>query len=243
MKPIHHPLHRFNDLALWQQWPVNHDDRDSQPPRSQQLGLCAAATSIFGDNSGNLVGLQQLQIAAFRKGSPRDHQGGAAQWQRHCRRINQPQQIMVLWLTFEIGQVLATNGKENPTRGAGKGRCRSRNVRNAGPVVALPRLPCGPLQRDQGGAGFSGSLCGVVAHLCRKRVGRVDQMGELFTGQIGGQPCHPAKSADSDRDRLGSGVGHATSIGQRRWQTGIMNRPGQQASFGRAAKDQDVGHG
>lgn len=243
MKPRHHPLDSISHQTHRQHGPINHDDRYAQPACSPQLGLWPRPTGVFGNDSVDLMGSQQIKIAVFSKGPPRDDDGGLGQRQRRGGRINQPQQIEMLRLAREIRQMLATNGKENPPGRTTQRASRRRKIGDAGPDVIWSRLPFGPFQRDQGGAGLCRSLHRISTHFSGKRVGRIDQMADLFAGQMVDQPGYATKPADSDRNRLRGRVGHATGIGQGGGQTGIADRHSQQARLGRAAKDQDVGHG
>ena len=243
MKPVHHSRNAVADQPPGQDGSGDQYHRQAKFAGGHKFGRCPRSTGVFGNDSVDLVKAQQVQIVIFRKRPARNHQRGVGQRQGAIRRVDQAHQILVLRLGREVRQVLATDGQKNPPRRAGQGGSRRRNVRHMDPAITRFRGPGGSFQRDQGGGGFTCGLDRMAAYLSRKRVGRVDQVGDLFAGQILGQPGHPAKSTGPNRDRLPGGVGDATGIRQRGGQTGLMDCHGQQARLGRAAKDQDVGHG
>ena len=243
MKPVHHPGHAVADQPIGERRSGDHDDRQAKLAGGQKFRLCPRSTGVFSNDSVDLVQAQQVQIVTFRERPARDDRGLVRHRKRAMGWINQAQQIMVLRLAREICQMPTTNGKEHPARRTGQGGSRRRNIWHMCPAIPRFRGPGEAFQRDEDGGRRRSSLNRVAADLGGKGVGRVDQMGDLFAGQIVGQPLHPAKSAGPNRDRLLRRVGDAPGIGQGGGQPGPAQRHGQQARLGRAAKDQDVGHG
>lgn len=242
MKPSQNLCHAVDP------WPVGHtgaldqDDGQRQGAGGIQLGACAAAAGVFGDDMGDAVGLQQVKIALQRKGATGDQGCGVAQGQGGGM-IDQPQKVMMLGLCGEVFQVLPPDGQEHPGWVIGQGRDSAGHVGRVLPLVALCGLPRGAFKGDKRGLGLGRGLHRVVAHLGSEGVGGVDQVGHGVLAQVVHQPRHPAKAAGALRQGLTDGRLGAACVRENRVNSLISQGFRQIRCLGCAAKQKDAGHG
>ncbi len=229
--------------ARGQGWTVDHDDGQAQLPRGDQLGAGPRATGILADDPGYAMLHKKRRVALKCEGAAIDQNMVVGQRWRRLRRIDQTQKIVMLWLRGKTGQMHAPDGQQDTLARAAKGRNRSGDIGDMGPVIALFGGPCrageGDKRRARGGSG----LHGMFAHLRCKRMGRVDQMGDGLFAQVARQPLWPAKATAADRNRLRSGARHAACVAEGRGQARLGQGLHQSRGLGRAAKDKDVVHG
>jgi len=242
MKPGHHAFNAVSHAPLRQGGAVDQDHRQAKVAGSNQLGLCPAATSIFGNDRVDFISLQQVNIVRFGKRPSGDDRRAMGQRQR-IGRIDKSQDIMVLRLCRKGCQVLAADSQKHVLRGPVQGGDGRRNVGHADPAVSPAGLPRRALQRNQRRSGLRCCEHGMVAHLCRKRVGSVDQMGDPVIAKVAQQPVNAAESANSGGDRLWARIGDAPGIRQGGGKASPGHGHRQQARLGGAAQDQDIRHG
>ena len=229
-------------------WPVGHkgavdqDDGQGQGASSVKLGSRSGAASVFGDDMGDAVGLQQIKVALQRKRAARDKGRGLRQGQGGGM-IDQPQKVMMLGLCGEIFQVLPPDGQKHPCGGVGQGCDSAGHIGHMVPKVALHGLPRGAFKGYKRGFGQDCGLHRVVAHLGCEGVGCVDQVGNGILAQVIHQPHHPAKAADALRQGLTEGRLGAACVGKDRVNPLICQGFRQTRRLGCAAKQKDAGHG
>ncbi len=244
MDPVEHFAGRGQLVPLWLRRAVNHDDRHVQRACCGELGISACSTGVFGDDEVDLVGLHQSLVGGFVKRSPVNDDLCVRQGQGRFGRINKAQDVAVLRVRGERGQMHSAHGEQDVAGRAVEGRDGGGDVGHVGPVVARMRAPSGPGERDHGHiCGVCGGH-GVVAHHRSEGMRGVDQVADLGLAQVGGQ----AINAPEPTDTLGQGLAHGAvdaaceTDGARKASLG--HGAGQCGGLKRAAKDQEVGlHG
>ena len=74
-------------------------------------------------------------------------------------------------------------------------------------------------------------------------MGGIDQHVDTLGGEIGRQALDAAEAADTDRDRLGGGLGRAARQRKRYVEIGsVREEPGQLPRLARAAEDENIPH-
>lgn len=241
--PRQHFAHLLQHMRLGQRRAVDHDDRQAKRARGVQLCPRAVSTGIFRDDQVDSVCAHQCKIALPREGAAIDDQMVARQRRRCVRRIDEAQQIMMLWLGRE-GRDMHPAKRQHDATGRPVQRLHGgRNVADMGPAVALSRLPCWAGQHGMADIRQPRGFHRMGAHGGGKGVGRVDQMRNALSLQIGGKASDAAKAANTHRNRLGARVVGAPGIAQHRAIAPFGQRLGKRACLRGAAKDQDVAHG
>ena len=162
---------------------INHQDRQAQIPRRDQLGLSALPASVLAHHQIDGVRLHQCAVACCGERPAIDDQGVMGQARRLVWRIDKAQQIMMLRLGSE-GCHMHPAQRQHDAAGRACQRChRTVDAGNAGPAVSGDRLPRPAGQRYMRHSGQTGRLHGMAAHRCGKGVGRVDHMGDGIAPQ------------------------------------------------------------
>ena len=246
-QPVHHLRHRSQHAARRQRGPIKigpvyQDYRQTVRASGYQLGLGACPAGIFGDNMGNSVLLQQVKVARDIKRAARDNGRGVWQRQRAIRRIDQPQQIVVLRFDPKRRQVLLADGEEHaggPVRQHGH---RSRDIGHCGPVIAGGGFPSGAFKGHKRHTGQRACVQSVLADLRGERMRCIDDMGNALVVQELRQPRHTAKTARSHWDRLTVRGRRAPRVGIDRVEVRACQRLRQLASLSRATQQKDARH-
>ena len=226
---------------LRQDGTIDHQHRKAKRPRRVQLGACSDATRVPGHNQLRAMALHQRLVIRFNKGSPGHHHIDIRQGQP-VGFVHKAQQVLMLALSRELLKMHAANGQENALRFTCESVNRCSDIRHMVPCVAGLRHPHLSRQRSQRGPGFTAGFDRIPAHLCREGVGRIHNMGKLVFANEGRKAIGATKSPDSNRHRLRAGLLHPTRIGINNRNTSFRNGFGQSTRFGRATKDQEVGH-
>ena len=242
MKPRQNLRHAIDPWPVGHKGAVDQDDGQGQGAGSVQLGARSGAASVFGDDMGDAVGLQQVKVALQCKRAARDKGRGLRQGQGGGM-IDQPQKVMMLGLCGEIFQVLPPNGQKHPRGGVGQGRNSTRHVGHVVPKVALHGLPRGAFKGYKRGFGQGCGPHRVAAHLGGEGMGRVDKVGDGVLVQVIHQPRHPAKAANPLQQGLAQGPFGATGVGKNRVNPLICQGFRQIRRLGCATKQKDAGHG
>lgn len=241
-QPAHDLVHSMRYTAQRQAWAINQYHRYPQGSGRFQLGLRPCTARVLGDNQGDAVVFEQGQISGLIERAARDDGFSLRQGQGPDRRIDKPQQIVVQRLRGKGQQVLFTDGQKHPLRRLRQGRDRIVDVGNRLPVVIRPRPPRRAFQRTERHVSGSAGRNRIAAHLGGEGVGRVNNVGKIFSAQIGGKPFRPAKSADPGGQRLGKRMIRAPGIGKHRLNPCRCQRTGKVGCFGGAAQQQDTAH-
>ena len=241
-QPVHHLGDSGKAWSVGQGGSVDHDDRQAEGARSGQFGIRTRPAGILGDNDIIVVVLQQSQVVGEQEGSAPDHCG--ALWQQgSARRVDKAQQIVMLRRYAEQMQVLTAYGEEDFHGGRRKIFNSVFNGLHRVPHVTLLRLPGRAFQCRKGQGQNLAGRRGMMAHLGGKRVGGVDDMGNVLVAQVGDQARNAAKAANPLGQGLCHGFGCAAGIGKHRVAARRGKRPGQKTGFGRAAQQKDAVHG
>lgn len=230
-------------LTLWQGRAVDQNDRNPQGSGRFQLSLRPHTTRVLGDDMGDAMGLKQYQIIRLGKRAARNDGLRVRQGQRPLRWIDQPQKVMVLGARGKGRKVLLANRQEDPRRVRGQGFDSGLNVRHRLPAIPRTGNPRGAFKRTEANAGLRGGGDGIAAHPGGERMGRVNQMADLFGPQIVHQPRDPAKPADARGQGLGHRGGGAPGIGKDRLNTRVGHGPRERCCFGGSAQKKDAVHG
>ena len=222
---------------------INHQDRQAQIPRGDQLGIGAIAARVLAHHEIDGVGLHQGAVASSGERPAIDDQGVMGQAGRLVWRIDKAQQIMILRLGRK-GCHMHPAQRQHYAAGRACQRChRTVDAGNAGPAVPGGWLPRPAGQRHMRHSSQTGCFHGMAAHRRGKGVGRVHQMSHAVVAQIIGQPRHAAEPADAHRHRLRAGIFGPSGIAERRHNAMCRQQPGERAGLGGATQQEDVLHG
>lgn len=238
--------HLFREIALGpvrNGGAVDHQDRQAQRPRSDQLGNGAIPARVLAHHQIDGVGLQQLAVACDGEWPAINDQGVMGQVGRLLRRVHETQQIVMLWLGRKSGHMHPPQRQHDAAGLPSQRGDRAADIGNAGPAVTGNRLPGATGQGHMGHPRQPGGLHRMKAHRHGKGVDRVHQMGYAMAAQIVGQPRHPAEPANPHRNRLNTGIFRPSGIAERRRNALRREQSGERACFGRAAQQEDMSHG
>lgn len=242
-EPRHHVSHRAKAGAFGQGGAIDHDHLKAKAAGRDQFGLRARAARILGDDNLDGMIAQQGKVILHLERSTGVDDLCVRQGLGFGLLVNQTQQIVVLRPDHKAGQVLASDGQKDPGRVLRQGGCSGGQVGDHGPMVAGLRLPRGALKSREGQVKVVARGGGVVAHLGRKGMRGVDDMGDVLVAQISDQARYAAKAADAQGQGLGYRVGRTPGIGKDRVNPGFGKGTGQEARLGRAAEQKDALHG
>lgn len=240
-QPVQNLRHACEFRPLRQDGAVDHQHRHTQRAGRIQLGPRPRAARVLGHDQFGIVPLHQCHIAFHAEGTARnDHV--AIGHRQLLRLIDQSQQVMVLRLRGEIRKVHSTNRQKDALGGAGKGPDSRCDIRDVLPTILRPTGPRRARQGHQRNACCITHVDGIAAHLRGKGVGCIDNVADPVITDITRQPRCPAEPAHARWDGLRAGRIYATCIRI----DGRNPLPGdrfcQSIRFGRATKNQEVGH-
>lgn len=240
--PVHHLGHRGDSGAGRNVGAVYQDYRYAQRSRSNQFGLCAAATGVLGHHMADAMGLYQSTIAVHREWAARQHHLGLGQGQvRHV--INQAQQVMVLRTRRKRGQVLPANRQKHPGRRLGQCGNSCIHIGHMLPLVASLRYPGRALQGQQRNTHSATGRNRIAAHLRGERMGGIHHMADTLRLQPGLQTRDTAKAADPRGQWLGNRRFGAAGVRKHCVHTGHSQGAGQLAGFCGSTQYEDALHG
>ena len=222
---------------------INHQHRQLQPARGDQFGFGTLPTRVLADDQLNAMLLQQSGVGIGMKRAAIDQNGVMGKRQRLGRRVDQAQQIMMLWLRGELRQMHAAECQHDAlwrTRQCGDS---GRNIGLRLPTITRYRLPCGSRQRDMLNSSTTRSFHRIRTHLRGERVRCVDQMRDGVADQILRQSFHTTESTHAHRQRLRFYLLNPTCVADGGTQIPLRQRGGQCAGFQSAAQYKDIGHG
>lgn len=214
MKPGQNILLRLHNLAPWKGRTIHHDHLKAKRTRGVQLGACADAARIFGDDHINSVTFQKRQIASQIKRSGCDFNSMVGQGNAGLGLIHQTQKVMMLRGDGEQINVLLPDRQEHPLRGFAKGPQYAWIIRNMLPVIAFLSLPWRAFKADQGRSGLCDSLQGIVRHLCSERMGCIHNMRDFFSTDVFDQTCDATKATHAGRQGLAARRIGAPGVGK-----------------------------
>ncbi len=241
IQPCQHLIDAVGCWAWGNGGPCNHHYGQAQRTRGRNLGRRALAASVLGHKFGDAMRCHQRKIARYIKGAARDDGMGVGQWQRRGGRIDQAQQIAMLRLGCESGQMHAPQRQKHPFGWSAQRGDGARHIGHIMPDVVGFSAPRGPFKRQQRHVGRGSGQHGMPTHLCRKGVGCIDQMGDRVFAQILRQTVWSSEPANTDWQWLRTRCLRAPGIRQAGPHAPVCQRLGQRAGFGGAAKNKKVG--
>ena len=241
-EPVQNLDHGPHDMARRQGWPVDQNDWNPQDSSRFQLGLGATSASVLGDDHLDPVLRQKIQVVCLGKWTAGDHRYGVGKRQGAFGRIDEPQKVVVVRLGSEQRKCLFADRKKD-ARGfvgqrVGGGFCAGYML----PVVTGSRDPRRTFQHQKRDVGNGACGHSVTAHLCRERVGRIDDMGDAFGLEPLNKPVHSAKAANTHGQRLRDWRVGPPGIGKDSVDASFGQGTGQCRSFGGSAQQQDARH-
>lgn len=239
-QPAHNFISAVHFMARRDIWAVDHQYLDVKVPGRINLRARPAAARILGNDKINAVLTQKRKIVFVRKRASGDNRMMVGKGQRFGWLINQSQQIKVLWIVGELGQVHTTDSQKNALWRAGQLRRRIGNIHSSRPAVIFRWHPWCARQCDQRSSGFRTRPNRVATHLRGKGMGGVDHMSNLVFTDKSRQSIGSAKSTNARRQRLGFQRLDPSSEGHNGLNTGLGQFARQGTGFDRAPKQQEV---
>lgn len=184
---------------------VDHDYSETELARGFDLGIGRAAARVLGDHDFDLVAAQESEIGLGHEWAAIDDHVGAWQRQGIARRVDEPQQVRVLRLSEEGGEMHPADGQHDAGGRAIECGHGAVYVRDVQPAIARRGRPGRAGQSQERHPSLSAGSRGMAAHLCREGMGRVDDMGDALIAEIRHEPFDPAETANPLRQRLRAG--------------------------------------
>jgi hypothetical protein len=183
---------------------------------------------------------QHCAVAGEIERSPRHDHFRVPQRQRRARRIDQPNQIMMLRMPGEHIQILPPDAEKRPAWRCTQRLGRCGDVVNVDPAIFGRALPGRTLKCQQRYIGHTAGRDRVCAHLRREWMGGIDDARDVLGAEIIDQAIDAAKSADTPGYRRRRRIFGAAGIGQQRIDASILcDLRHQPIGIGGAAEDQD----
>lgn len=240
------PVQNHSQIAKhqpgWLLWPVDHHDRQVQLACGSKFRNGACAPGIFGHQMCDPMALQQVEIACQIERSAGHFYGTVRQWQFRLRRIDQPQQVVMLWFSGKARKVLFSNGKKHPGWRLRQCRNRARNIIDVYPPVALNSLPGRAHKSTKRHIGLGAALQCVAAHLGGKGMGRIDHMTDTLSPEKRGKALGTTKASHPCGQRLRHRVLRAPRVREQRICPGLGQNHGQLRGLAGAAQKKDSRH-
>lgn len=181
---------------------IDHDHRNTLPPRRDQLGGGSGAAAVPGHQGGDVVLAHHVQLAVDRVGTTVQYDDVPCR-QRSRRGVHQTDEIGVPIIARIGGQIHPAGRQENmafvrqeidfPHGASGVG--------HACPPIPGLRGPFRPAQREEPHPGGLGRANGVRGDGVGKRMRRVDDDVDRLGAQIPHQPVDPAEAANANLAR------------------------------------------
>lgn len=222
---------------------VDHRHRQAQFAGRRELGLRAGSSGILAHDDLDGVLTHQPDVAFDGEGAAIDNEAVARQWRRGFGRIDEAQEIMMLRLRDEFGDMHAAQRQHDPAGRPGKPGHGSADIRYMAPAIALLRCPGGAGESDQRRSGKARGGYGIRAHGRGEGMRRVDQVGHPVLPQPVGKAIRASETADAHRDRLRTRAGRSTRVAERRVHSGPGEQAGQRAGLGGTAQKENFRHG
>lgn len=229
---------------VWDAGAVDHYDGQAQSPGSGEFRVGCRATSILGHDDLDFVQLHQQQISGFGERPAIHDNVGVRQGQLSLGRVDQTQQIVVLGVGREVGQMHPTHGQHDvlcwPVQCI-DGTC---DVGHMGPVIASYSAPFFTGECGEWNACDAATFDCIDAHLAGEGVRGVDHLGDVVIFDINGQPVCTAKSPDPLGQGLADGPVYASREGHSSLDAAICTGARESGGLRGAAQNQKVhGHG
>jgi hypothetical protein len=154
--PVQHGVRIMGFAARGQGRAGDHEDWQAKGARGDQLGLGAAAACVFAHDHLYLMGAQECFIRRSGEWPAIDQDMVIGQGRGRLWRIDQPQDIVMLGLGREGGQVHPPKRQQDAPGRGGEGRDCGGDICHAVPAIPRLRLPGRAGERKQRGIGLAG---------------------------------------------------------------------------------------
>lgn len=201
-EPVHHLCHTMSFTSYGCERAVDHQDRDLQVPCSGKFRSGARATRVFGNHEVDAVLCDQSPVCGLGEGTPIHDHTVVGKGGHHLWWIDEAEQVEVLRIWREVGQVHTADSKHHASRRLIECGNSGRDIGDMVPVIARFGTPWGTSQSDQRRVRLSASRHGVPAHLDRERMRRVNHMGDAVLTQIRHEPRDATEAPCALRQRL-----------------------------------------
>lgn len=239
IKPIHNLLLRLQNAAPGQGGAVHHDDGQLQRARGIQFRTRTNAAGVFGDDHVDGVALQQRAIPGQVKGTGGDFKRVVGQGNWGFGLVHKAQKIVMLRGFGEKIYVLFANRKKDTTRLVSKCGQHAGVIRDMLPGIPFTRLPGRAFKADQWRVGLGNRHERIARHLRSERMGRINDMGDLFRMDVINQTADTSKAAHTGWQGLAArGIG-ASGVGKDGICTAFRQMARQARGFGRPAQKKD----
>ena len=219
---------------------VDHYDWEAEITSSCDFGVSACAPSVFRDDDLNSESFHQCPIRSrVERPAVHDHLC-FRQGQGVLGRVDQTQQVEMLRVRSELGQMHAPNGQHHARARSIQGLYGAWNIQDMPPVVTHDRRPRFARQNAMSNTHLDRRLSGIQAHLARKRMGGVNHMGDAFVSKVSRQPSHAAEPSDALRQRLAERAFDSSGKGHNTVEAGVGRLPREDGRFGRSGKDEEA---
>lgn len=242
-EPGHHIFGKVDFHPFRYGGAFDHHHRQAEPARGGQLGCSARAARILAYDKIDGVVLHQAAIPFHGEGPAVDDQAVMRQGRGLSRRIDEPQEVVVLRLRGKGLDVHPPQRQHDAPAWPAKQIDRTLDVAGAKPAIAGNRRPGGPGQRDVRNARNPGGIDRMGAHLGRKGVGCIHKVGDVVAPQVLDQSCNAAEAADTGLDRLGLWRLRSAGIAERGFNAFCCEQTRQCACLRRAAQEENIRHG
>lgn len=220
--------------------PINHQDRQTKGPRRADLGVSAGSACVFRNDKPDAVARHQGAVGRCIKRAAANDDLGLGERQGLAWRIDEPEQIAVLRVRCELGQMHATHRQHDMQARPVECGHRTGNVGHPLPAVTWDLLPLRPRQCDKRDLGQRAGGDGVAAHLNGEWMCGIDHVGDPFPADVLGKPFDAAETADPLRQGLAHRPFDPSCIGHHALHLALGHGPGERRCFGRSGEDQEV---
>lgn len=224
-------------VQLWR--PLDHDNRQTEPPRRFDLAVAGVAAGVLGNHSADTVFLQHADLFIQRKGAARGNIASIRHLQRRLHRIDAANEIAMLRRSFEREKFLPAERQKHPLAFiAERDNSLFDGIHTLPPVTRLV-LPGGTRKCYERNLGKSRRLYGIGGNPRRIGMGGVDQNIEIPGANEIRQTRSTAKPATAHRHGLFHWRKRAPGHGEQDSVAGVHRQlAGQNARIRRAAKDE-----
>lgn len=241
-EPLNDLGHAFHFTPFGQLRPLDHDDRKAELTRSVDLGARAGASRVACDQPFDAALAHQRTFTFDRKWPARYDNVSHGKRQLALGWIDESQRIGMLRSGAERADMLAPDREKDARAFIGKRRGGGTDIGNLDPVIPGDARPRRPFKGDQRSSRRLASSDRVTAHLGRKRMRGVDEMGDTLVVDILGEASHATEAADPRRQRLTGRITCAAAIGVDGVEPDVRERICKQAGVTRSTQDEGAYH-
>ncbi len=241
---IDHPqsiLDIFGERRIRRGRALDHDDLDAKNAGRLDLGIGCASPAVLGDDRFYTVRLQKRDFVFGRERPAGKDVVGRRNGERRLYRIDASDEIMVLGRGIGMEGFLSSDRQEDTARGVAERGDRLFDRGDAGPAVAVDRLPARTLEPEQRHGAILCRYPGVCGNAAGKGMGRIHEKVDFLTRKPGCKTARAAEASRSDRHGLRRRLDRAPGQGERDIEIGARGQAACEiAGLGRSAQYEDV---